>query len=142
MAHYEKSIDVNVPPGRLFAYLSDVRNLPRYLPQMTSAEPADGGDTVHVTARIDPDGSGPEGEREVEGEAWLEVTEPDRSLRWGSESANNYHGELTVDPGADDNASTLTVKIDTEHTGDYPIEEGLAHTLRGIKENVESADRS
>lgn len=143
MTLHEKSITVDVPPERLFAYLSDVENLPRYVPSMTSAERIDGGDALHTTARIDtsadPDDEG-KGEKEVEGEAWLRVTGADRSLAWGSQGPNDYHGELDVDAGDADGTSTLTVRINTERAEGDAVEQGLQKTLTGIKHNVEEAD--
>jgi uncharacterized membrane protein len=78
MGDYEASTTVQVPADRLFAYLSDVESLPDYLPQMTGAHrKADG--KVDVEAVIHPDG---EPERTVSGEAWVEVVEDGRKLRW------------------------------------------------------------
>ena len=69
MADFEKSTTVDIAPAELFGYLSDVRNLPAYMPRLTSARPqADG--KVDVTAHIDP-ADGPE--QDVEGEAWVKV---------------------------------------------------------------------
>ena len=146
MTLHEKSITVDVAPDRLFAYLSDIENLPRYLPQMTSAEAIDGGNAIKTTARIDPDGDSTSGPQEVEGEAWLDVTESDRTLAWGSEGPNDYHGELQVEPAGGDGgdgaagSSTLTVRINTERAENDDVENGLAETLEGIKRNVEAAD--
>ena len=53
MGDYEKSTTVNVEPQLLFSYLSDVQNLPRFLPQLTSVESA-GDDRIRVTAHINP----------------------------------------------------------------------------------------
>ena len=44
---------VAVPPARLFTYLADVRQLPSYLPRLTSATPTH-DDKVQVSAHIDP----------------------------------------------------------------------------------------
>ena len=51
MGDYKHSQEVDAPAGRLFDYLCDVRNLPRYFSAMTSAEPA-GGDAVRVVADL------------------------------------------------------------------------------------------
>ena len=45
MAEHERSASVDAPASRLFDYLSDIQNLPRYFDSMTSAEPA-GGEAV------------------------------------------------------------------------------------------------
>jgi hypothetical protein len=63
---------------------------------MQEAEPTGehpgGGEEVHVVAEV-------EGTRR-EGEAWMAVDDAQRTLRWGSEGPNSYHGELQVAPAA------------------------------------------
>ena len=69
MADYEGVETVEASADDLFAYLSDVGNLPDYMRRMTSAEPAGDG-AVHTTAELDFGG----GEtRTVSGEAWIRV---------------------------------------------------------------------
>ena len=131
MGDYEKSTTVDIDPDRLFAYLSDVENLPAYLPRLTEAH-ATHDDKVDVTAVIEPEG---EPRREVEGEATMEVVEPGRKLRWASPGPNDYHGELDVD--AADKGSRLTVRLHTEHVEGDQIDRGLDEALRGIKSAVE-----
>ena len=90
MATYERSITVNADVETVFSYMSEVRNLPKYMEQMTSAEPA-GVDAVHVTAVIDIPG---QGKTEVENEAWFRVDADAHRIEWGSEGDNDYHGSL------------------------------------------------
>lgn len=135
MGDYEASTTVQVPADRLFAYLADVESLPDYLPQMTEAHrKADG--KVDVEAVIHPEG-GPE--RTVSGEAWIEVVEDGKKLRWGAPGPHDYHGELDID-AADDGNSLLTVRLHTDHAEGDQIDEGLEHTLAGIKAAVEAKD--
>lgn len=138
MGDYEDSITVQLAPGKLFAYLSDVQNLPAYLPSLTSARPA-GGDKVDVTAHIEPEG-GPE--RDVEGEAWIKVVQDGRKLKWGAAGPHDYHGELDIDAGPEADTSTLTVRLHTERVEGEQIQHGLDDTLHGIKKAVEQADGS
>ncbi len=132
MGDYEASTTVDVDAEVLFGYLSDVERLPEYLPQMTEAHPS-GGDKVEVAAVIKPEG---EPEREVSGEAWMEIVEDGKKLRWGAPGPHDYHGELDVDFAAD-GTSTLTVRLHTDHAEGPSIEDGLQHTLAGIKSAVE-----
>ncbi len=132
MGDYEASTTVNIDPDRLFDYLSDVENLPNYLPRLTEAHKTH-DDKVDVTAVIQPDG---EPKREVEGEASMDVVEPGRKLRWASPGPNDYHGELDVDSAAD-GTSTLTVRLHTEHAEGDQIDRGLEEALNGIKSAVE-----
>jgi hypothetical protein len=133
MGDYEKSTTIAIAPAALFGYLSDVRNLPAYMPRLTSARPqADG--KVDVTAHIDP-ADGPE--RDVEGEAWIKVTHEGRTLQWGAPGPHDYHGELDVDPGPADGTSTLTVRLHTERAEGDDVDRGVQETVDGIKRAVE-----
>lgn len=126
MGDYEQSTTVTTDPEALFAYLSDVSNLPDYFAAMKSAEPAD-GDAVHTVAEVDG--------TEREGEAWFTADDEARTIRWGSEGASHYSGELAVQ-GAD-GGSQVTVRLHTEHADGPEIDSGLRETLAQIKRNVE-----
>lgn len=127
MPKYQESTTVQAQPAQLFAYLSDVRNLPRYFSRMTSAEPAE-GQAVHVTADVDG--------REVEGEAWFRSDEARQRIEWGSEGPSRYSGFLDVSPDGD--VSAVTVTVDTTHD-DEGIRNGLRETLDSIRRQVEGA---
>lgn len=129
MGTYEQSIAVAVSPSRLYAYLADVDNLPEYMPRVTEAHAVDDGEAVDVTARIDPEGEEPQ---TVRGEAWLRVREEGRSLEWGSQGPNDYHGELDVD-AADDGGSTLTVRLHTERTEGDQVDSALREVVDQVK---------
>jgi len=136
MGDYSKSTTVNVAPDRLFDYLSDVQNLPKYMPRLTSATPTE-GDKVIVTAQIAPEG---EPEQTVESEAWMRVRTAGQTLEWGSTGPNDYHGELDVDAGDDAGSSTLTVRLHTNRAEGDDIDHGLVEALAGIKSSVEAAE--
>ena len=133
MGTYEQSIAVAVSPSRLYAYLSDVDNLPEYMPRITQAHAVDDGEAVDVTARIDPEGEEPQ---TVHGEAWLRVREEGRSLEWGSQGPNDYRGELEVDAG-DDGGSTLRVRLHTERTEGDQVDAALREVVDQVKTLVE-----
>ena len=134
MATYEQSTDVRASSDVLFAYLSDVHNLPRYMEAMTSAEPTH-GDRIETTAQVDVDHDGTT--EEVMGEAWFHVHEADKKLEWGSPGPNHYAGQLAVQ--GDGAVSTVSVSITTEREEEGPdIEEGLRGTLANIKRLVEA----
>jgi|SRR3712207_5807588 len=135
MGDYEHSTSVTADPDELFAYLSDVHNLPDYFARMREAEPA-GGDAVHTVAEV-------EGHR-VEGEAWFTTDDAARTIRWGAEGPNHYSGELEVSGGGGE--SQVTVRLHTERdedgTADDRIAEGLEETLATIKDDVEGHGRA
>src|SRR4051794_5451601 len=93
MTQFERSIDLATDADAAFELLADVRNLPRYFDAITSAEPVDGGHAVHVTAAV---GGAPR-----DSDAWFEADQASRTIRWGSEGDNQYHGELTIAPSPD-----------------------------------------
>ena len=144
MGTYESTTTVTAAPDELFSYLSDVNNLPEYFAAMKSADLAGnaegtaggsvppGSEAVHTVAEVD-------GQRR-EGEAWLTRDADERSLRWGSEGPNDYHGELRVDGSGE--SSQVTVRLHTEHVEDEHIQDGLDATLAKIKQEVEGHGRA
>ncbi|WP_181774171.1 SRPBCC family protein [Amycolatopsis pittospori] len=123
MTDYRHTATIEMPAAELFAFLREPRNLPRYFPQMTQAEP-EGGDAVHVEAEV-------HGEH-VEGEAWLKVDEDDLSLRWGARGPHDYQGELSiVDDGPA--ASRLTVTLHSvRDADDAEVQRGLEETVAAL----------
>ncbi len=130
MTEHRRSIDIQAEPDALFAYLSEVANLPSYFERMTSARPAE-GDRIDVTARLD-------GSREVEGEAWFRVDESQNRIEWGSPAPNDYHGWLEV-RGAT-GAAHLEVGVNTTRVANGEVDQGIDDTLATIKRLVEEAD--
>lgn len=127
MGDYEHSQDVDAPADRLFDYLSDVGNLPRYFTAMISAEPA-GGEAVRVVANLNG--------TTREGEALFRVDRERQHLEWGSEGPSNYHGHLDVT--GDSSTSAVTVSLHTERTESDQIDQGILDTLSTIKRLVET----
>jgi hypothetical protein len=133
MADYEHTATVSAEPDALFRYLADVHNLPDYFAAMQEAELTGehpGGDEeVHVVAEV-------EGTRR-EGEAWMAVDEAQRTLRWGSEGPNSYHGELQVSPAS--SGAEVAVRLHTERADGPGIRAGLEQTVASIKQAVEGS---
>jgi carbon monoxide dehydrogenase subunit G len=122
---HEHTHHVAAPADKVYAALADVRNLPRYVPQMTSAEPHD-GDHVTVEARY-------EGHTQ-HGEAWFKKDDERRRLEWGAEGSD-YNGWLQVDEDGE-GTSLLTLFVATVH-GDAPDPEVMG-TLDAIRRLVEA----
>lgn len=123
MTTYTHTAEADVPADTLFRFLADPRNLPRYFPQMTAAEP-EGGDTVHVEAEVHG--------QHVEGEAWVRPDMSTHRLEWGAEGPDDYHGELQVrevEPGR----SRLTVSLHSVRQADGDeVQEGLEQTVAAL----------
>jgi uncharacterized membrane protein len=133
MGDFTHSTSVDADPERLFAYLADVNNLPRYFSRMTSAAPGD-GDEVHTTALL-PDGN------RVEGDAWFRVDEAARRIEWGSEGPGDYRGHLDVTPSG--GGSSVEVHLHTARVddGNSEVEDELRKTLDNIGQQVRGTEQ-
>jgi hypothetical protein len=126
MPTYRRTRTLRAGEDRVFEYLADVGNLPRYFDRMTEAEPVAGG-AVRVTAKVD-------GETE-RGEAWFRVDRTARRIQWGSEDSGDYHG--TLDLRADQDRTIVDIELHTEHTATDEIGHALDATLDHIQEQLE-----
>jgi hypothetical protein len=123
MTTYTHSAEADIAPDQLFGFLADPRNLPRYFPQMTAAEP-EGGDTVHVEAQVHGD--------RVSAEAWVRPDEHTRRLEWGAEGPDDYHGELKVDEVAP-GRSRITVSLHSVREAEGgEVQQGLEQTVAAL----------
>jgi uncharacterized membrane protein len=126
MADHERSHPVESDASTVYALLSDVENLPRYFPQITSAHPVGDGDAVDTTAVIDPPD---QPEREVRGEAWFRTDVAARRIEWGAEGESDYSGALTVQENGTGSTVVLSLHTPHEHEG---IEESIDQVLERI----------
>lgn len=135
MTSYERSITVHADLEAVFGYLSEVRNLPKYMESMTSAEPAD-GDAVLLTAMVDLPG---QGKTEVHREAWFRVDHDAHRIEWGSEGDNDYHGSIEASAASGGAATELVMSLHTlvEH-GDR-INAGLDATLVNLERATDAS---
>ncbi len=115
-AEFRASTTVNADAAALFAFLSDVRNLPRYVSRMTAARTGDGNEVL--TESETPDGT------RAEGEAWFDVDRDALRIAWGFEGPSDYRGSLEVtDIGtAGGPGSQVTVWL---HTTRVPEHDGI-----------------
>ena len=120
---HEHTQHIAAAPDQVFSVLADVKRLPEFVPQMTSARAGD-GDGVTVDARY-------EGHTQ-HGEGWFRHDLDSRRIEWGSRSSD-YHGWMQVD--ADGDGSRLTLFLATAH-GDAPDTEVMG-TLDAIRRLVE-----
>ena len=128
MGNYQHAETADLSAERVFDYLADVRNLPRYLPSMTAAEPQ-GGDQVRVEAKVDG--------RTESGEAWMRVDRKRRRIEWGSEGPNDYHGELEI---SDDGPGRCSIKLElhTVRAEGAQIEEGVRHAVDSLIKAIDA----
>jgi ribosome-associated toxin RatA of RatAB toxin-antitoxin module len=147
MQEYEQSKAVAAPANEVFAWVSDVENLPKYLPPIKdagiegSAAAGSPGERVKMTVEIPDRG-------EFESEGYFDVNAEARTMRWGAETDRDYSGWLTV-AEAGDGQSEVTVHLSfgprsvegeiQEDSGDDrdPLEESLEATLESIRRQIE-----
>jgi uncharacterized protein YndB with AHSA1/START domain len=120
---HEHTEHVAAPPEAVYAAISDVSNLPKFVPQLTAARAAGEG-RVEVDARYDG--------HEQHGEASFATDAAARRIEWGA--ASGYRGWLQVD--ADGEGSRLTLFLDTPHPA--ASDHDVAATLDAIRMLVES----
>ncbi|MFK4084779.1 SRPBCC family protein [Kribbella sp. NPDC020789] len=150
MAHHEASTTVDVAPNILFDSLADLEQLPRYLPRLTglrtTAPPPDEAQGMEARRpyqaahhEVEVTAAEPSGDT-VRGEAWIDVVEENRTIKWGAPGYQNYHGELEVEFVAD-GTSRLAVRLDTDHADSPAVDEELDRTLSAIKASFEGGAR-
>ena len=120
---HEHTEHVAAPAEAVYAAISDLSNLPRFVPQMTAARRA-AGDRVEVDARYDG--------HEQHGEADFRADDAERRIEWSAPSG--YHGWMKVDPDGD--GSRLTLFLETRHGTER--DHDISATLDAIRMLVEA----
>jgi uncharacterized protein YndB with AHSA1/START domain len=120
---HEHTEHIAAPPDAVYRAISDVANLPRFVPQLTAARPA-GGDRVEVDARYHG--------HDQHGEVSFRAHEERRRIDWGA--ASGYHGWMQVE--ADGDGSRLTLFLETRHGSES--DHDVAATLDAIRMLVEA----
>ncbi len=147
MAAYQQTQTIDAPAGDVFAWLSDVSNLPKYLPPVTDASiegpSAEGAPGQRLRATLEyPNGGS------FDSEGYFNVDEGARRLEWGAEVERDYSGWLTV-AEVDDSRSEVTVHLsfgprsaepeiqEEAPEGRDPLGEGISATLESIRRQIE-----
>ncbi len=120
---HEHTEHVAAPADAVYAAISDLGNLPRFVPQMTAARPT-AGDRVEVDARY-------EGHTQ-HGEVSFQKNDGERRIAWSAPSG--YHGWMKVDPDGD--GSRLTLFLETRHGSER--DHDISATLDAIRMLVEA----
>ena len=146
---YEQSQAIDAPPEEVFAWLSDVGNLPEYLPPVVDSSvvgpSAEGVPGQRIRTRLEyPGGDG--GTFEAEG--YLAMDEGKRRMEWGAEAGRDYSGWLTV-ANHGEGASEVVVHLsfgersaepemqEWAPEGRDPLAEGISATLESIRRQIE-----
>jgi carbon monoxide dehydrogenase subunit G len=120
---HEHTEHVAAAPDAVFAAISDVGNLPRFVPQITGARPSD-GDRVEIDARYEG--------REQHGSAAFHADASEHRIEWSAPSG--YRGWMQVEPDGD--GSRLTLYLNTPHGTER--DHDVSATLDAIRMLVEA----
>jgi uncharacterized protein YndB with AHSA1/START domain len=147
---YEQSQPIDAPPEEVFAWLSDVGNLPEYLPPVvacsTEGPSAEGIPGQRIRATLEYPGQD-EG-RTFDAEGYLAVDERERRMEWGAEAGRDYSGWLTV-ANRGESGSEVVVHLsfgersvepemqERVPEGRDPLAEGVSATLESIRRQIE-----
>ena len=146
---YEQSQAVDAPPDEVFAWLSDVGNLSKYLPPVVDSSiegpSAEGVPGQRIRTTLEYPG---QGERTFDAEGYLAVDAQERRMEWGAEAGRDYSGWLTVAQHGE-GASEVVVhlsfgersaepEIQEESAEDRdPLSEGISATLESVRRQIE-----
>ena len=87
MPEYTDRVTVAAAPDAVFRFVSDIKNLPRYLPTVSGAH-SQAGERVAVDGEANGHAYSSDG--------WFKVDEAGRTMTWGSDGENDYSGKMFV----------------------------------------------
>ena len=87
MPEYTDHIEVAAAPDAVFRFVSDIGNLPKYLPTVHGA-------SARPDERVEVDGKA--NGHAYSSEGWFKVDEAARTMTWGSDGSNDYSGKMAV----------------------------------------------
>jgi hypothetical protein len=128
---FTESIEINVEPDTVFAYVGNVEKLPQYLPSAIAASRL-GREAVRVTTKRERDTDPIDDAHAIEG--WLRLGR-ERHVEWGSAGHRDYRGEASVIPT--DAGSMLMVTLHTSEGEHIDVSRQLASALQTIKQVLE-----
>jgi uncharacterized protein YndB with AHSA1/START domain len=146
---YEQSQAIDAPPGEVFAWLSDVGNLPKYLPPVVDSSvegpSAEGVPGRRIRTTLEYPG---EGRGTFDAVGYLAVNEREWRIEWGAEEGRDYSGWLTVANHGEGGSEVVVHLSFGERSagpeiekrapeGSDPLAEGVSATLESIRRQVE-----
>lgn len=145
MHEYEHALTIQALPQDVFNFISDVRNLPKYLPTVHDAVPLPGG-RVRV--------AGVAAGNPYDSDGFLHIDKSRRRMEWGSDGENQYRGWMEVREMAGGHAAEIIVHLSfeprpeqaqqfIEQTGDADrtIQKGLEAALESVQNILEGRGR-
>lgn len=135
---FEQSITIAATADGIFDFISDIRNVPQYLPTVKNAQPQQ-GERIRTQGQV--------GDRSYDSDGHFRVDKQARRLEWGSDGENDYNGWIEVQ-GDGGSQSQIKVHIhyapkpetvqrmaerSTGHSFESAMNEGISKTLESIK---------
>jgi uncharacterized membrane protein len=134
IGRYEETRRIPAPPEQVYAFVSDISNLPSYLPTITWAR-AEGEDRVRL--------AGSAAGHQYEDDGFLRRDDDAMRMEWGADE-RHYSGAMEVRPAGD--GSEVMVRLnfreppkDGRESGgpsEADIREGLQKALQSIENQV------
>ena len=141
MGEYERSITISAPMQKVEAFVTDVENLPKYLPTTKKAEPQDG-----ERVRVQGEARG----QSYDSDGYFRMNKSQNRMEWGSDGEENYKGWLQFSPMAAQNQTQVIVHLtfdpppkmgeklaQSTASKEQTIEKGLEEAMLSIKNIVE-----
>lgn len=132
---YEQSRTIPASAEEIFAFVSDIRNLPQYLPTTKAAQPQQG-----ERVRVQGEAKG----HQYDADGYFRYDEANHRLEWGADE-HYYSGRLEIVPQSADSAE-VTVQLSfrggppgadpNEGPSDADINEGIVKALESIENHV------
>ncbi|MCK8782938.1 SRPBCC family protein [Roseomonas sp. NAR14] len=132
MAEYTSRIAIDRPAGAVFGFVSEVANMPRFLPTVRRA-------TAQGPGRVVMEGESHGHSYRADG--WIEADAAARRLRWGSDGEHDYAGTLDVHQRGGSH-SDVEVRLHLTAPGrDFPreaVQAELEEAMQRLKQTLEN----
>jgi uncharacterized membrane protein len=128
-SEYEETLKIDgATPEEIFAFVSDVENLPRYLPTTTNAE-AQGPERVRVQGEA-------HGHR-YDGDGWLKADPEAMRMEWGADEGH-YGGSMEIKPDGDGTYVTVRLSFAAPPSASQARRPSPEDVKDGIRKGLES----
>jgi ribosome-associated toxin RatA of RatAB toxin-antitoxin module len=134
MKEFERSETVNASSDRVFDFLSDINNLPQYLPTVRNAR-QESADRIRV--------QGEAAGRQYDSTGYFRADRQNQRMEWGSDSESGYRGWLQVSEVDDDSCEvTVHLAFDPQNKALWEMDERAGDHERVVNEGIENALQS
>ena len=134
---FEQSIDVQASADSVFDFISDVKNVPQYLPTVKNAQPQQ-GERIRTQGQV--------GDRTYDSDGHFRVDKQARRIEWGSDGENDYRGWMSVQGSGDSSQVKVHIHYSPKpevlqrmqersqgNSFESAMNEGISKTLESIK---------